>query len=305
MAVAVAIVCASGAACCNAISSILQRRAAAPAPAGRSSGIGFVSYLFHRPAWFASIAAMTFAFVLQACALAVGNLAEVEPVLTVELLFTLLILFVWFHRPVGRREWLAGTAIVVGLACFLLFASPSSPSSPHQPTPGKWLLVGGAVAVSVTSVLCVGRNGSGHRRAATIGMAAGLGFSFTAAVTKSFTTALAQNGAAAFAGWTPYVLAVCGCGATCLSNLAFERGPVTAAQPALTIVDPLASIVIGVVLFGETLRGGRFVVLEAASLMVLVGGAFALGRSPLAAGGDPGSELQGPPGRVAGGEAPL
>jgi hypothetical protein len=40
----------------------------------------------------------------------------------------------------------------------------------------------------------------------------------------------------------------CGIGATWLSNNAFERVPLPADQPPLTIVDPAVSIVLGVVL---------------------------------------------------------
>lgn len=79
-----------------------------------------------------------------------------------------------------------------------------------------------------------------------------------------------------------------------MSNNAFERGPVTAAQPALTIIDPLVSIAIGVALFGESLRTGPFIALWIAGLVLLTGGVFLLARSPMATGeADTGSALQG------------
>lgn len=287
-----AYVLAVGAALCNALSSILQRRAAAPAGDDKASGLKLIVYLLHRPAWFGGIAALVVSFLFQAGALSVGRLSQVQPVLATELLFVLVILVLWFHRPVGKREWFAAGAIVLGLVVFLAAADPSEGSSRNASLLG-WVVTGAAVAVAVVVALGVSRGGSGARQAAALGTASGLVFALTAAVTKAFTVALRHHGFLAFAGWTPYAVGACGLGATWLSNNAFERGPVTAAQPALTIVDPLASIIIGIALFSDRLRGGALLLLEVLGLAMLVGGVLVLSRSPLVSGDDGNSELQG------------
>jgi hypothetical protein len=67
-----------------------------------------------------------------------------------------------------------------------------------------------------------------------------------------------------------------------LAQNAFHAGPVTASQATLVIIDPLASIAIGVGLFGDKLmtegvRGPG----EAMALLLLFAGVFSLTRSPL------------------------
>ncbi|HEX3947289.1 MAG TPA: hypothetical protein VHW47_06265, partial [Acidimicrobiales bacterium] len=62
-------------------------------------------------------------------------------------------------------------------------------------------------------------------------------------------------------------------------------GPIVASQSTIVLVDPLASILIGINLFGDNLRtAGAWGPLEALSLLVLFGGAITLCHSPLVSG---------------------
>ncbi len=66
---------------------------------------------------------------------------------------------------------------------------------------------------------------------------------------------------------------------------AFHAGPITASQATLTIVDPIVSIVIGVGLFDDELRGGiGALAFDAVVLLVMCAGLFVLTQSPLIAG---------------------
>ena len=70
-----------------------------------------------------------------------------------------------------------------------------------------------------------------------------------------------------------------------LTQDAFRAGPITASQATLTIVDPIVSIVIGVGLFDDELRGGVGALsLDALALLVMCAGLFVLTQSPLIAG---------------------
>lgn len=277
----------------NALSSVLQRRAAAPASHDNLTGLELAWYLLRRPAWFGSIAAMSGSFGLQAAALSQGSVAEVQPVLATELLFGLAILAVRFHRPIGRLEWLGGSAIVGGLVLFLAAGQPTA-GRPGHTGPLGWVLAGAATLGVDLSATILARRGSPNRQAALIGSAGGVTFALTATVMAAFTDAISRHGPGVFAGWTPYAVAGCGLGATWLSNNAFERGAIPAAQPALTIVDPLVSILLGVALFGVRLHAGGLIVAEVAGLLVLVAGVVTLSRSPLASGRtSEESELQG------------
>jgi hypothetical protein len=67
-----------------------------------------------------------------------------------------------------------------------------------------------------------------------------------------------------------------------LVQSALNAGRLIAAQPGLTLSDPIISILWGVLAFHEKVRGGLFPLLFAALSTVLMAGAvFALARSPL------------------------
>jgi hypothetical protein len=85
-----------------------------------------------------------------------------------------------------------------------------------------------------------------------------------------------------FFHFEPYAIAVSGLSGLFLAQNAFHAGPITASQASLVIVDPIASIVIGVSLFGDNLRGSYgALALDAAALAVMSMGLFVLCRSPL------------------------
>ena len=59
-----------------------------------------------------------------------------------------------------------------------------------------------------------------------------------------------------FLDWPPYALAGAGLAGVFLAQNAYRAGPVTASQTTLVVVDPLASIAIGIGLFGDHLQTG-------------------------------------------------
>jgi hypothetical protein len=93
------------AACANAVSSVLQRKANKRVPQRENMSLRQIWRLLHQPVWFGGILAITAGFLLQATALGTGQLSAVEPVLVLELPFTL-ILASWLFRqrlgPSGR-----------------------------------------------------------------------------------------------------------------------------------------------------------------------------------------------------------
>ena len=60
-----------------------------------------------------------------------------------------------------------------------------------------------------------------------------------------------------------------------------NAGPLIAAQPGLTLSDPIVSIMWGVFVYGEQARTGWFAGLAAAGALVLAAAAVVLMRSPL------------------------
>ncbi|MEV0035783.1 hypothetical protein AB0H70_07295, partial [Streptomyces sp. NPDC050804] len=93
--------------------------------------------------------------------------------------------------------------------------------------------------------------------------------------------------AALFSSWQLYATAVAGVGALFLLQNALQAGWLAASQPMLTLGDALISITYGVLLFGETLRTGWWLVPQILAVGLIAVGCVDLAKSPLAGGGPP------------------
>ena len=117
------------------------------------------------------------------------------------------------------------------------------------------------------------------------GAAGAIGFAFTASLIKTVGDYVTTDWTTMFVHWQTYGLIVTGVGSVFLAQNAFHAGPIAASQTALVLVDPLASIGIGIGLFGDNLRtSGAFGPLEALSLLVMFVGAVSVAHSPLISG---------------------
>ena len=267
----------------NALTSVLQRMGVEDAPASDTMKLSLLTHALRRKVWLAGFVLMIGSFLLQAVALHVGRLTQVQPVLTTELLFLVLILGTWFRYRIGWREWAGAAAVSAGLAGFLIFASPGG--GDEMPDTGEWLAVGGACVGAMALCVLLTRFGARWWRAAMFGSAAAISFAFTAALTKVVTGYAAANWVGIFTHWESYALAAFGVAAVFLAQNAYHAGPIAASQSTLVLIDPLASILIGIGLFGDNLRTGEpWGPLEALSLLLLFVGAGVLSSSPLVAG---------------------
>src|SRR5690349_23005878 len=113
------------AACANATSSVLQRKANRRAPRRENMSLRLIWSLAHEPVWFGGILAVIAGFLLQAAALGGGQLSVVEPILVLELPATLILATRVFGARLHRREWGAAAAMSAGLAGLLYSLSPS------------------------------------------------------------------------------------------------------------------------------------------------------------------------------------
>ncbi|HEY5096792.1 MAG TPA: hypothetical protein VII46_02050, partial [Acidimicrobiales bacterium] len=122
-------------------------------------------------------------------------------------------------------------------------------------------------------------------RAASFGAATAVTAAYTASLTKAITTYTTEGWGHVLTHFQPYMLAVCGLGTVFLLQNALHAGPITASRTTLVTINPLVSIVLGITLFADHLRGGLgWVTLELLALAVLVAGVVVLARSPLVAG---------------------
>jgi drug/metabolite transporter (DMT)-like permease len=280
------------AACANATSSVLQRKANKTVPQDENASWRQIRRLLHQPVWFGGIAAITAGFLLQATALGAGELAVVEPILVLELPLTLILAArILGASNMGKREWGSTLAMSVGLAGLLFFLDPTAGRTDKIQL-YVWL-IGIGVNLALVLVLAAwgrkgpagqggGHEGSSSHQAAVFGVAGGSAFGLTAALMKGMTTHFDQGWGAIFTSWQLYAMVATGALGMFLVQSALNAGRLIAAQPGLTLSDPIISILWGVLAFHEKVRGGLFPLLFAALSTVLMAGAvFALARSPL------------------------
>ena len=267
----------------NALTSILQRMGVEDAPAESTLRLSLLTHALKRGVWLLGFAVMIVSFLCQAVALHLGDLSQVQPILTTELLFLVLLLATWFRFRIGVREWFGCLAAAGGLAGFLAFAQPGG--GQLVPTNLGWLIVGSVCGGVILVAVVLALRGPRWWRAAMFGAAGAVGFAFTASLIKTVGNYVATDWTQMFVHWQTYGLAVCGVGSVFLAQNAFHAGPIAASQTALVLVDPLASIAIGIGLFGDNLRtAGAYGPLEALSLLVMFIGAVSIAHSPLISG---------------------
>jgi drug/metabolite transporter (DMT)-like permease len=138
------------AAAANAGSSVLQRKAHRDHPMSGSL-LAQVVVVLRVPTWLFGISAVIAGFLLQAAALNHGAISVVEPVLVVELPFTLLLAGFVFRRRLSKQDWLAIVVMTIGVAG-LLYALAPNPRPGERVTTLAWL-IGAAANILVVAAL--------------------------------------------------------------------------------------------------------------------------------------------------------
>jgi hypothetical protein len=270
------------AASANAVASICQRLGVEDAPTKNGPSMGLVRHMLQRPVWLFGFGIMAAGYASQAIALHVGSLNVVQPIMVSELVILVVVLWLWYQTPLRVRDLVAAVATGVGLGAFLAFSSPNLGTK--RPGDVLWVVTGAIVVGIVLLFVAIGSKGSPLRRALSLGAGASVGFALLAAITKSMTDVLLRGIGPLFSSWQLYALALIGLGSFIVMQSAFQVGPFAASQATLILVNPFVSIVIGGVLFGETLRAGPlYVILELLSLVLMVAGALGLSSSSLVA----------------------
>lgn len=273
-------------ACGNAVASVLQRKGASteepPPSSARFGWLRWLVGLIRRPVWLWGMAALVLSAVSQVAALAVGPLSVVQPVMTTELLFTLAVGSVVFRRPAGARTWRAFLMMAVGLGVFLGLADPTKGSTV---VPGdRWLVLLGPTVLVVAALVALSLRLPSAPRATALGSATAIGFSFTAALLKDAIGRADVGLTVLLTSWQFYTAMAVGLFSFLMLQATLRAGSLVASQPALTLGDALLSMILGAVLFDETIALGWRIVPEAAALLLLVMGSIRVARSPLVAG---------------------
>jgi drug/metabolite transporter (DMT)-like permease len=236
-----------------ALGSVLQQKAGTDAPTiGASTGL--LLRMARRPVWIAGIAADGLAFVAQAAALGIGSLAVVQPLLVASVVFALP-LGAWLtDQRVGRREVVAALALLAGLGAFIVVADPSG--GHDGASLGAWLIAAAACGGPCVVLVLLAPRAPGARRAALLGAAAGILFALSAALTKTVVGELDNGIVTLVTTWPLYGLVVVGYVSMTLNQMSLDAGALAATMATSTALDPIASVVLGLALFKESIDAG-------------------------------------------------
>jgi drug/metabolite transporter (DMT)-like permease len=265
-----------------AVASVMQQRAARSAPDDMSLRVALVVHLLGRRTWLLGIAADVAAFACEFVALGRGSIVVVQPLLVCGLLFALPLGAALTRDRFRTADWVGTSAIVSGLALFLIAGSPA-PGTPDA-SPAAWTVVAALTLGPAMACLAAARHRPSNRRASLLATAAGMIYGLSAALTKTVSHALDRGLLHLLASWPAYALVVAGVGGMVIAQSAFQAGSLAASLPMLTISNLLAGVAVGAAAFHERLRSSApALVAETAGLALVVAGVFALARSPLVA----------------------
>lgn len=267
------------AACANATSSVLQRRAGKEEGDDQEFSFRMILDLIRKPVWLLGILGVIAGFLLQAIALGYGQLAQVEPVLVLELPVTILLAWRLLDEGMSRLKGAAIVAMTIGLAGLIFFLSPSAGNATGIPL-WKWGIALGAGFALVGGLGWWGqRTRDDMARAAVLGTATGAGFGMTAGLMKGMTEAASHGFLNIFTAWQTYLMVVAGGLSMWLLQNAMAAGKLVAAQPGFTLTDPVVAILWGIFIFDERVRTGWFMVLAVLSFALMVGSVIALSQT--------------------------
>lgn len=275
------------AAASNAASNVLQRKADRDKPPELSLSPKLMVELVKDKVWLAGLGTVILSFVLTAVALSGGQLAAVQPIIVLELPMTLIGASLVFRAGLHRREWAASAAMTLGLVGLVYFLSPKggNPSVDWY----VWVIGLGSAGAIVIALVALGRTRPPAGKAAIFGVATGLSFGITAVLMKAMTAQYSHGITGILTAWQTYLMAATGVVGMFLMQNALQAGRLVAAQPGITLIDPLTAVLWGTLAFGEQARSGIYLLLAAVSGALVGVGAVFLARSPLLegqAGGD-------------------
>ena len=270
----------------NALSNVMQRKASLKQSAGTSFNASFLAKLVRDPTWLLGFGGMVASFAFQAVALAIGELSAVETIITLEVPLTLLVASRVFGARLTSQEWAAIGLMTVGMIALIAALDPR-PGNERAVDGVTYAAAIGGTALTVVVLVVVARPLPPYLATACLGAAAGTSFGLTAALIKEVVEDLDSAGfVSMLSTWQTYAAITTGVLGVLLMQWALHSGPLLAAQPGFTLMDPLVSILWGVLVYNEVTRQGAWLTLAAAGGVAIAAGVVSLARSPLFAPDD-------------------
>jgi drug/metabolite transporter (DMT)-like permease len=262
-----------------ALSNVLEQREAEQLPDEEALRLSLVAKLVRRPRWLAGFGVDVGGYAAHAAALGFASLVFVQPLLVTGLLFALFLRAAITGQPLRRRDLIAALILAGGLAFFLLGVSRHG--GRVQAPASRWALAAPFIVATILGCIAVGRRRTGPPRALLLGLAAGVSFGVSAALTKTFVHLLAGGVIPMLQHWEPYGLAVTSIGGLVLAQSSFQAGSLAASVAALEVAEPVVAAALGIGLLHERVHtnGILYQLGLPIAILAMLGGVIALSRA--------------------------
>lgn len=269
------------AACLLGFGFVLQQQAAEREPLSMMLSFRLLLDLARVPLWLAGIGCMVMGQILGALALAHGELSQVEPLLTTNLLFAMALARWRGVQPLGWSGWLGALALSCGVAAFILAGRPHGGHG-HVGALRHWLVIACVVGTAGLLVL-VSQRLRLLRRPPLLAAAAGILYGLQDALTRVSGGIIGDRGITGLlVSWQPYTVLALAIVGLLLVQSAFEAGPLRLSLPALSAAEPLSGIACGIGFLNDQLRTTPgALALQMIGVVAAVTGVFVLGRHPV------------------------
>lgn len=239
------------AAFCFAVAATLQQKGALKigvASEGGSSLLGLARSTW----WLVGTAVLLVGYALQAVALSNGRLSIIQPLLVSTVVFALPLGYFITAQTVARREIMGAVIVVAGLSLYAIYGDPAAgnDSAPND----EW-----AIALIVIVILCAAlflaaRRVITLRKAALLGVVSGILYGASACLVKQVTTQLDDGGVAeVLSNWEFWAMALTGVLAFVVQQMSLSEGFLATSVATVSVSNPVVSVIIGIVLYNETL----------------------------------------------------
>ena len=259
---------------------VLQQHAAEREPDSRFLSLRLMTDLLRTPRWLAGILCMIAGQVLAAWSIGHLSLAFVEPLLTTNLVFALVLAVPLAKASLKFGEIFGAAVLCLGVA--LLSASRSAkPIGLSVGSVSHWPAAAAIAAIAFIAVHAGWKRRS-RTRAMLTGIGAGLVFGIQDALTRQTLQIQQSNGISGMlTTWAPYALVGAGAIGIWLMQNAFSAGPLQVSLPAISAGEPLVGILLGVLVFGDRIQitPGELAI-QAGGIAALVVGVILVGRAP-------------------------
>jgi drug/metabolite transporter (DMT)-like permease len=260
---------------------VLQQHAAEQEPQAYYMRLRLILDLLRRRRWLLGFGIMISGQLLSAWC--VGHLALTlyEPLLATSLIFALALAVPISHQRLRATELIGAVILSCGVAALSLSREPGTPHVSFGSF-ADWPAAAGIAAIAYCCIHA-GHRRSGPTRATLTGVGAGLVFGISDALTRRTVQILdAHSFHGLLTSWPPYCLVAAALIANWLMQNAFNAAPLHSSLPAITASEPLAGILLGIVVFGDTIDiSVGMLAVQAAGIAALVVGVIMVARAPV------------------------